>query len=753
MTPFSFSDAETARLTALRELDILDTAPEPGFDRLVRLAARLFNVPTSLVSLVDADRQWFKARCGLGTAQTPRSFSFCAHTILGDDVMVVPDATLDPRFADNPLVTGDLHIRFYAGAPLITPDGHKLGSLCVIDRVPRQATAAECESLRELAAIAVDEMLLRRMGEKLSLANRDLRNASEENIRFGSIIAGLGTGVIVVDPSHPDSPVTFANQAFLAMTGYEREEIIGRNCRFLQGPGTDKMEVAKIRRKLALRQPYQGTLLNYRKDGTPFWNALTINPVYSEAGALINFVGLQVDASAKIHAEASLRARALQAAALAELSQRALDGADLDELLNAAVAAASGTLGMELCRVTELLEDGDLLVRAGSGWQPGVVGEERIPAGARTLASRVVASGGPWVIEDLQADADFTGHDIGHMHGAASAMSVNIQGREKPFGALCVLSRRHRHFSQEDVYFLQGMANVLAAAIDRRRDEEALRRSDARYQRITANVPGMVFQSVTSASGEPRSRMFVSEACRDIFGVEPAVIYDHDDFITQCVHLEDRAEFLRSIGESSLTLEPLRWQGRATLPCKYGGTKSGERWIQCVARPERQADGSLLWDGLLMDITETKHSEHLQQEKEDAERANVAKSEFLSRMSHELRTPLNAILGFGQLLQLMLPADAQEKRPPGPDSIDSIQHVVGAGRHLLKMVDEVLDLARIEAGHISLSPEPVSVDQLLAEALALVRPLAAEHGITLETIRCLPVNRMCAPINSGSSRY
>ena len=96
--------------------------PGAGFDRLVSLAARLFNVPIALVSLVDDERQWFKARCGLDVEQTPRSISFCVYAILGDDVMVVPDATLDPRFAENPLVTGGPRIRFYAGAPLITPE-------------------------------------------------------------------------------------------------------------------------------------------------------------------------------------------------------------------------------------------------------------------------------------------------------------------------------------------------------------------------------------------------------------------------------------------------------------------------------------------------------------------------------------------------------------------------------------------------------------------------------------------------------
>ena len=165
---------ETARLLALRQYGILDTPAEPKFDRIVRLAARLLDMPISLVSLVDETRQWFKAKVGLDASETPRSMAFCAHAIQGDDVMVVEDAGLDPRFVENPLVTGDPLIRFYAGAPLTTDDGHKLGTLCVIDRIPRQLTLEQTMLLEDLAGLVVDEMELRRaMGLVRQLATTD----------------------------------------------------------------------------------------------------------------------------------------------------------------------------------------------------------------------------------------------------------------------------------------------------------------------------------------------------------------------------------------------------------------------------------------------------------------------------------------------------------------------------------------------------------------------------------------------------
>ena len=153
---------EADRLAALFELGILDTPPEIALDALVRLASQIFAVPVSLVSLVDAERQWFKARVGLEISETPRDLAFCAHAILGDEVMVVPDASLDLRFQDNPLVTSRPSIRFYAGAPLATSAGEKLGTLCIIDHEPRRLTETEKETLAVLARAVTAHLELRR---------------------------------------------------------------------------------------------------------------------------------------------------------------------------------------------------------------------------------------------------------------------------------------------------------------------------------------------------------------------------------------------------------------------------------------------------------------------------------------------------------------------------------------------------------------------------------------------------------------
>jgi diguanylate cyclase (GGDEF)-like protein len=158
---------ETQRLRALHSLRVLDTPAEERFDRITRMAKRLFDVPIVLVSLVDSDRQWFKSRQGLDALETPRDISFCGHAILDEAVFVIEDAPADARFNDNPLVCGAPHIRFYAGCPLHTEAGFRIGTLCLIDSAPRHFPAKDVQLLRDLAALVEQQL------QSLSLATTD----------------------------------------------------------------------------------------------------------------------------------------------------------------------------------------------------------------------------------------------------------------------------------------------------------------------------------------------------------------------------------------------------------------------------------------------------------------------------------------------------------------------------------------------------------------------------------------------------
>lgn len=208
-------DAELGRLRALHGYRVLDTPPEARFDRITRLVARNLQVPMAAISLIDAERQWFKSRQGIAAESTPRAVAFCTHAIRGADLLVVEDALEDARFAENPLVRGAPHVRFYAGAPLITPHGHRLGTLCAIDDRPRTLSDDQRTLLRELADHVTDVFELRRLTvlerdvqETSQALSHDLRPGLHQMKTFGELIA-----------SEPDNRLSQRSARHLGLIG------------------------------------------------------------------------------------------------------------------------------------------------------------------------------------------------------------------------------------------------------------------------------------------------------------------------------------------------------------------------------------------------------------------------------------------------------------------------------------------------------------------------------------------------------
>ncbi len=306
-TPAQFPDNETDRLARLRELLVLDSEPEAVFDSLVQLASELCGTPIALLSLIDADRQWFKAGIGLpGVRETPRDIAFCAHAILDDGVFEIADASQDPRFCDNPLVTGAPAIRFYAGAPLQLEGGERIGTLCVIDSKAHHLDAGQIRALQSLARIATQMLQMRR-----DLIERALkaRSAYEQ-----ALIASEAQHRAIneeqselVSLARPDGVLVYVNPAYARQFGRAPAELVGRSL-FDMVEATDREAVqARLAQVLSTGKIEHSQNRMQAPDGSELWVDWS-NSVQRDAAdaPLLRSVGR--DVTAQIQAETALRA-------------------------------------------------------------------------------------------------------------------------------------------------------------------------------------------------------------------------------------------------------------------------------------------------------------------------------------------------------------------------------------------------------------------------------------------------------------
>jgi PAS domain S-box-containing protein len=276
---------EEKRLETLRGLSILDTPPEERFDRLTRLAQRVFDVPIALVTLVDDDRQWFKSKQGLNITETPRNISFCGHALLYREALVVEDTALDPRFSDNPLVTGSHHIRFYAGQPIKAKNGSRLGTLCIMNTKPHQFNQADVAALRDLAAIVESELnLLGTVETKNSLLHQ-----SEE--RFHTLVTA--TAQVVWTTNAQGAVVDVPS--WREFTGQSREAIKGLGWLSALHPEDRERTAAVWQQAVATRSLYTTEFRIRRHDGDyRHFDARGV-PVLEQDGSIREWVGTYTD--------------------------------------------------------------------------------------------------------------------------------------------------------------------------------------------------------------------------------------------------------------------------------------------------------------------------------------------------------------------------------------------------------------------------------------------------------------------------
>lgn len=370
-------------------------------------------------------------------------------------------------------------------------------------------------------------------------------------------IAASSNSILIADARQPDTPIIYCNPAFEKLTGYSAEEVIGRNCRFLQGPDTDQVELNKLRRSLEAGTEIQVVLKNYRKDKTPFWNELMVSPILDNEGKLTHFIGVQNDISKRVAAETAREESEERLRAIASTTPVPLL---ITRLEDSVILYANPAVGESLGLSYEQL-----------------VGGEKIDIYAN-------------INDNIQL------LELVKKNGFSDREEICLKKANGSFFWV-KMSMRAINFN--------GEAAILSAfydITDRVEAETALRQSEARFQKLAANVPGMIYQFQLAADGT-MSFPYVSSGCRELWELEPDVLQNSAIPALEMIHQDDAPSFHESVAISAKTLEPLRWEGRFVFP--------GDRikWISGASRPEPGEKDNIIWDGLLIDISDRKLAE------------------------------------------------------------------------------------------------------------------------------------------------
>jgi diguanylate cyclase (GGDEF)-like protein/PAS domain S-box-containing protein len=387
-TPTLAADAERARLDALRRYAILDTPRESAFDRITRLAAELTAAPFAMISLADSERQWFKSTYGIDIQEVPREGAMCDFTIRDGSPLVIADATRDPRFESSPLVVGTPYIRFYAGVPLTTEDGFRIGTLCVIDQQPRATAGFDVAPLADLAEVAIELIRLRSLGSRLmhEVAERQQSQAAlqESERRFRDFAETASDWFWEMDE---DLRFSYFSERYTDQTGEPVTARLGmrRDEAALRDPGDDDWETHLA--DLEARREFRNFVYAYRhQDGRRCHAETSGKPIFDEDGHFLGYRGSARDITARRRAEAQVRHLALHDP-LTGLPNRRL----LRDRLDRALAAASRSDGHVAVMMLDLDRFKGVNDRFGHAAGDGLLQDVAARMGRRVRSSDTLA--------------------------------------------------------------------------------------------------------------------------------------------------------------------------------------------------------------------------------------------------------------------------------------------------------------------------------------------------------------------------
>jgi signal transduction histidine kinase/sensor domain CHASE-containing protein/CheY-like chemotaxis protein len=725
---------EDQRLEALACLGLLDTAPEYRFDHIVAMAKELFGVPIVLISLVDQGRQWFKSKTGMEATETPRSVSFCAHALTNDSPVIVEDTHQDPRFSDNPLVSGDLNLRFYAGYPIHSPEGYPLGTLCLIDHTPRSFHKTDLRLLQLLA-----ELVDKEIASSHLLTSRPTSSASES---VGDLLQKLGSYI-----SRKSISVFLALLVFACLMVFlSLEQVQGLQAKHFEQQTATANTLSNIRGRLEtelnarlhLTQGLAGlvraapgnidqeTFLSFARD---LGNNLTgIRSLQLAPDGIVQYLwpeetnspalghDLLADPARRVVAEKAIDSRQLWIAGPLTLIQGGtaligrlpvflpVDGVGSDIQPEAFWGFATVLVDLDTLLTVadfEELSDGfEVAIRGRNGLGKHgevFVGSETVFEG-RHQSATVSMPAGSWEV-GMAVSAPPTVADVPAgrwvliIAGACFVSGLIYMLLRLPFRYLQAVDAAKQALAVSNARFKDAIEALPDgfAVFD---ESDRLVRCNQRYREFFSPnggpIPlGLTFEDVLKESID-------------------ANVYDLPTDQTDSDAARDRFKAMRLSHHQTPTPEGLE------LSLANG------RWLRAV-ESRVPSGGTVI---AYTDVSELKKKEHeLASEKLKAESANEAKTAFLATVSHELRTPLNAILGMVNLIQL-----SGRLEPKDQDYID-LAH--DSAEHLLNLLNELLDLSKMEANKLELEKNDFNLGEVVRKTLKLCGNKARQKNIDL----------------------